>query len=36
MMAAPSLTFQVQRALNKALQLTVIPLRGRPAAELGR
>jgi hypothetical protein len=36
MMAAPSLTFQVQRALNKALQLTANPLRGLSAAELGR
>ncbi len=36
MMAAPSLTFQVQRAPNKALQLTDSPLRGLTAAELGR
>ena len=32
----PSLTFQMQRAPNKALQLTANPLRGLSAAELGR
>ena len=29
-------TFEVQHSPNKALQLTANPLRGLPAAELGR